>query len=122
HYVLTVKDNGLGIDLKRHRESLFLMYKRFHPNTEGKGLGLYLIKMQAEALNGRIEVSSEINKFTEFKAFIGVSKNLEDQVLLDEPFAKIFYDALLNSTGVTWRGPNSSGQFRITYVKGMEFM
>lgn len=122
HYVLTVKDNGLGIDLKRHRESLFLMYKRFHPNTEGKGLGLYLIKMQAEALNGRIEVRSEIDSFTEFKAFIGVSKNLEEQVLLDEPFAKIFYDALLNATGVIWRGPISSGQFRITFVKGMEFM
>jgi hypothetical protein len=122
HYVLTIKDNGLGIDLKRHSENLFKMYKRFHPQKEGKGLGLYLIKMQVEALNGRIEVNSQINSFTEFKVFIGISQNLEEQVLMDEPYSKIFYDAILNSTGVILHGPISSGQFRVTYVKGIEFM
>src|SRR6266850_5665888 len=115
YFVLTVKDNGLGIDLKRHGESLFKMYKRFHPHTEGKGLGLYLIKMQVEALNGRIEVNSQINSFTEFKVFIGISQNLEEQVLMDEPYSRLFYDAILNATGITWQGPLSSGQFRITY-------
>jgi signal transduction histidine kinase len=122
YFMLTVRDNGLGIDLKRHQESMFKMYKRFHPHTEGKGLGLYLIKMQAEALNGRIEVSSQLNTFTEFNVFIGVSENLEEQVLLDEPYSRIFYDAILNSTGVIWRGPVSSGQYRITYLKGIEFL
>jgi signal transduction histidine kinase len=122
YFMLTVKDNGLGIDLKRHSQSMFKMYKRFHPQTEGKGLGLYQVKMQAESLNGRIEVSSQVNAFTEFTLFIGVPQNLEEQVLLDEPDSKIVYNAILNATGVVCRGPIASQQFRFAYLKVIEFM
>lgn len=122
YFILTVRDNGLGIDLKRYGDSLFKMYKRFHHHTEGKGLGLYLIKMQAEALNGRIEVQSQINSYSEFKVFIKIPENVAEQVLMDEPYSKIFYDATLNCTGVVWRGPVTSEQYRITYQKGIEFL
>jgi signal transduction histidine kinase len=57
--VLTVQDNGLGIDLKANSNKLFSLYKRFHNHTEGKGLGLYLVKTQVENLDGKIEVISE---------------------------------------------------------------
>ncbi len=122
YFILTVRDNGMGIDLVRHGQNIFKMYKRFHHHIEGKGLGLYLIKMQAEALNGRIEVQSQLNAFTEFKVFIGISQNLEEQVLYDESSSKIFYDAVLNSISVVWRGPVSADQFRSTYTKGLEFL
>jgi signal transduction histidine kinase len=121
-FIISVKDNGLGIDLERHRDSLFKMYKRFHHHLDGKGLGLYLVKMQAEALHGRIEVSSQINSFTMFKVFIGIPENIEEQVLLDESFAKIFYDATLNCTGVIWRGPITGDQYKTTYLHGIEFL
>lgn len=59
--ILKFKDNGLGIDIKQHKEKIFGLYQRFHENTDGKGMGLFLIKSQMEALNGSIEVESEPN-------------------------------------------------------------
>jgi len=67
---IQVEDNGLGIDLALFQQDLFKMYKRFHNHLEGKGLGLYLIKSQAESLNGFVEVASEPNVGTAFRVFI----------------------------------------------------
>ena len=64
---LTFKDNGIGIDLKKSGGEVFGLYKRFHFHTEGKGMGLYLVKTQVETLGGKITVASEVNKGTEFK-------------------------------------------------------
>lgn len=58
HTLITVKDNGLGIDLDKFGKQLFGLYKRFHLKTEGKGLGLYMSKMQLESLGGSIDVES----------------------------------------------------------------
>ncbi|MEJ1241998.1 ATP-binding protein [Chryseolinea sp. T2] len=52
-------DNGLGIDLNRHRDTVFNLYKRFHFHVEGKGLGLYLVRTQVEALGGTIRIESD---------------------------------------------------------------
>jgi len=56
--VISVQDNGLGIDLKAHKDRLFVLYSRLNHDCEGKGLGLYMTKTQIEALNGSIEVES----------------------------------------------------------------
>ena len=66
---LAVMDNGLGIDLKKYKQNIFNLYKRFHLHVEGKGLGLYLVKTQIEALGGRIEVRSEPNEGTTFQVY-----------------------------------------------------
>lgn len=58
YVVLSVSDNGLGIDLTQHQQSMFNLYKRFHLHMEGKGVGLYLVKTQMEALGGKVEVVS----------------------------------------------------------------
>ena len=64
---LLFRDNGLGIDLKLSGDNIFGLYKRFHIGTaEGKGLGLFMVKTHVESLGGRITVSSEVNKGTEF--------------------------------------------------------
>ena len=63
---LEVADNGLGIDLGRHQQQIFNLYKRFHSHVEGKGLGLYLVKTQVEALGGKISVESRVNEGTTF--------------------------------------------------------
>ena len=67
--VLSISDNGLGIDLKRHKSALFGMYKTFHKNQNSRGIGLFITKNQIEAMGGRIEVSSEVNKGTTFKIY-----------------------------------------------------
>jgi len=66
---LSLMDNGLGIDLKKYGEGLFGLYKRFHLHVEGRGLGLYLVKTQMEALGGRVEVESKPNEGTTFNIF-----------------------------------------------------
>ncbi len=65
--ILYVKDNGLGIDLERHGDSLFKLYKRFHRNISGKGMGLFIVKSQLEAMNAALEVESKEGLGTTFK-------------------------------------------------------
>lgn len=67
---IDVQDNGLGIDLIKHKEKLFGLYKRFHTHTEGKGLGLFLVKLQVESLGGSIKVSSKPGVGTTFTILI----------------------------------------------------
>ncbi|GGD14860.1 PAS domain S-box protein [Flavobacterium orientale] len=64
--ILIFKDNGLGIDLKTKGDKVFGLYKRFHSHVEGKGVGLFMVKTQVEALGGIITIASEVNKGTTF--------------------------------------------------------
>ncbi|WP_276088102.1 PAS domain-containing sensor histidine kinase [Pedobacter sp. JY14-1] len=64
--IISVSDNGEGIDLAAHGERLFMLYSRLNVNRDGKGLGLYMTKTQIEMLNGKIEVESEKGKGTKF--------------------------------------------------------
>ncbi len=66
HSYLVFKDNGMGIDLNRHGEKIFGLYQRFHSHTDSKGLGLYLVKSQVEAMGGTISVESKVNEGTTF--------------------------------------------------------
>lgn len=63
---ISVSDNGLGIDLTRHRAKLFGMYKTFHNHKDARGIGLFITKNQVEAMNGTIEVESEVGIGTSF--------------------------------------------------------
>ncbi|MEI6594743.1 MAG: PAS domain S-box protein [Bacteroidota bacterium] len=65
-FFITFRDNGLGIDLVRNSDKIFGLYKRFHSHTEGKGMGLFMVKTQVETLGGKISVKSEVGKGTEF--------------------------------------------------------
>lgn len=67
-----VTDNGLGFDATRHKQNLFGLYKRLHFHVEGKGMGLYLVRSQVEALGGRIEVESEPDKGATFRIYFPV--------------------------------------------------
>ncbi|AOP33829.1 histidine kinase [Leptospira tipperaryensis] len=67
--VLSIEDNGIGIDLNKNGDKLFGMYKTFHNNRDSKGIGLFITKNQVEAMGGRIEVESAINQGTVFRIF-----------------------------------------------------
>lgn len=64
--VLSVKDNGVGLDLERHGDALFKMRKVFHDHPEAKGFGLFLTKAQVESIGGRIWAESEPNEGSTF--------------------------------------------------------
>ena len=69
-WVIAVKDNGLGIDMKRHGHKIFGMYKTFHKNADARGIGLFITKNQVEAMGGKIEVTSEVGVGTTFQVHL----------------------------------------------------
>lgn len=69
YVVLKVKDNGLGVDLKKNGAKIFGMYKTFHQNEDSRGIGLYLTKNHIESMKGKIQIESQVNVGTTFKVF-----------------------------------------------------
>ena len=67
--IFSVSDNGLGIDLERYGDKIFGMYKTFHNRKDAKGIGLYIIKNQIEAMGGSITVNSEVDKGATFNVY-----------------------------------------------------
>lgn len=64
---ITVSDNGSGMLLTpERRKKIFDMYGRLSGRTKGRGLGLYLVKTQVEAMDGTIAVESEPDKGSVF--------------------------------------------------------
>lgn len=69
--IIEVEDNGLGVNMPEDRiHEIFHLYKRTHTHVQGKGLGLYLVKTQVEALDGRIDVKSTHGKGSHFRVTI----------------------------------------------------
>ena len=64
--IIVFEDNGIGIDMERNKNKIFGLYQRFHNLPDSKGLGLYLVKSQVEAMDGTISVESEVEKGTTF--------------------------------------------------------
>jgi len=67
--ILSIEDNGMGIDLKKYGDKLFGMYKTFHHNSDARGIGLYISKNQIEAMNGKVMACSEVGKGTTFNIY-----------------------------------------------------
>jgi len=57
--VLTVQDNGLGLDTEQ-QSKLFRLFKRLHTHVQGSGVGLYAVKKVVENAGGTITVQSEV--------------------------------------------------------------
>ncbi len=55
--LIKVEDNGLGISQANH-EKIFEMFYRISSNSNGSGLGLYIVKEAISKLNGQIEIDS----------------------------------------------------------------
>ncbi|RNI31547.1 hypothetical protein EFB08_03240 [Rufibacter latericius] len=66
YLVLTVQDNGIGIDLKQYGQHLFSLFRRFHDHVEGSGVGLYIIKRIMDNNRGKVEVESVPGEGTTF--------------------------------------------------------
>lgn len=69
YMVLSVEDNGLGIDMEKYKEVVFGLYKTFHQHEDSSGIGLYITKNQIEAMGGKIELESKVGVGTTFKVF-----------------------------------------------------
>jgi len=67
--VLQISDNGIGIDLEKHGEELYGLYKTFNKKPDSKGVGLFITKNQIDAMGGKVTVSSVVNEGTTFKIY-----------------------------------------------------
>jgi len=71
HLYLVINDNGLGMDLDSSSDNIFKLFKRMRTHVDGNGVGLYIVNSLVESHGGTIEVTSEINKGTTFKIYLG---------------------------------------------------
>lgn len=74
--LMEVRDNGLGINLSKYGHHIFKLRKTFHRHPESRGIGLFMIKNQIEAMGGEIKLESQENQGTTF--FINFSKYQSD--------------------------------------------
>tara|TARA_B100000929_G_scaffold289636_1_gene280789 strand:+ start:1226 stop:2341 length:1116 start_codon:yes stop_codon:yes gene_type:complete len=65
-WVLKVKDNGIGIDLDKHGDKVFGLYKTFTERKDSRGVGLFITKNQIYAMGGTIKVESKLREGTTF--------------------------------------------------------
>jgi signal transduction histidine kinase len=74
--VFFVRDNGIGISPKYH-EQVFGLFNKLHPDIEGTGIGLALVKRIVEFHGGRIWVESEAGKGSTFFFTLSTTKTSE---------------------------------------------
>jgi signal transduction histidine kinase len=63
---ITITDDGMGIT-ENTKPRIFDMFFRGSEFTSGSGMGLYIVKLIIEKLNGIISVNSAVNQGSEFK-------------------------------------------------------
>jgi PAS domain S-box-containing protein len=68
YQVLTVQDNGLGMDM-RQEDKIFALFKRLHNHVEGTGIGLYIVKKMVENAGGKIGVESQVGVGSTFRVY-----------------------------------------------------
>jgi two-component system sensor histidine kinase VicK len=75
NYVITVKDNGIGIP----PEEMDRLFTKFHRATDtlqydhpGTGIGLYVTLLLVEAHNGQVKVASQVGKGSTFTVLLPV--------------------------------------------------
>ena len=66
---LSIADNGIGIDLKKHEKKIFSLFKRLQDNVEGSGVGLFIVKRIMENNQGRVAVESQPGKGSIFNLY-----------------------------------------------------
>ena len=74
--ILYVRDNGIGVAPEFH-ERIFGLFNRLHPQVDGTGIGLALVKRIIEFHGGRIWIESEAGKGATF--FFTLPEQQKDQ-------------------------------------------
>ncbi len=68
-WVMEIADNGIGIDLEKHGDKVFGLYKTFTQNSDSRGIGLFITRNQVNAMGGKVSVDSEPGVGTNFKVY-----------------------------------------------------
>lgn len=68
-FVISVKDNGIGIDESK-QDTVFKKYYRVQKTIEGTGIGLALVKEMVNNAGGKISLQSKPGEGSEFKVYL----------------------------------------------------
>lgn len=79
---LEVADNGIGIDLQNDQDDLFRPFRRLTSQSQGKGIGLSLVKLFVEQNGGEVVVESRPGHGSVFKLLIRTTQPDENQITL----------------------------------------
>ncbi len=119
---ISISDNGRGIDLAKYGNKIFGMYARFDLDKPGKGLGLYLVKKQVEAMNGTIKVDSQLNRGTTFSILLPVPTpaQIKYQKYFEDKTVSLVYDGVNHASLVTWKKSPTTHEFRKVIMKNLD--
>jgi len=76
NWKFVVTDNGIGIESK-HIPKVFEMFYQAHANSQGSGLGLYIVTEAVDRLGGKIEVDSKYAMGTTFMVTLPIGNQHE---------------------------------------------
>jgi signal transduction histidine kinase len=65
HYIFTVKDNGIGIDIK-YQNKIFQIFESYSKNAQSTGIGLAIVKKIVDQCDGKIWLESQVGIGTTF--------------------------------------------------------
>jgi signal transduction histidine kinase/tetratricopeptide (TPR) repeat protein len=71
NYLIRITDQGQGIP-QNLQSKVFDMFFRGNENSQGNGLGLYMVKKALEKLKGYIELSSEESQYTRIDLYLPI--------------------------------------------------
>lgn len=69
HVLITIRDNGQGINMAEEGANLFKPFKRLSNSKEGSRLGLYLVKVLVEKNGGHLVIDSTPNVGSTFTLY-----------------------------------------------------
>jgi PAS domain S-box-containing protein len=81
---INFSDNGIGID-DVSLAKIFEMFYRATEQSDGSGIGLYIVKNAVDKLGGQINVSSQVNQGTRFSIIL--PNRISNVVLVNTPQA-----------------------------------
>lgn len=79
HVQIVAQDNGIGIPTP-YLEKIFDMFFRATKDSNGSGLGLYIVKKIIQRMNGSIEAKSEEGKGTTLVIYLPLTKKNQQTV------------------------------------------
>jgi signal transduction histidine kinase len=120
--VIEVSDNGIGMDLPMIKNKLFGIYQRFHHESEGKGMGLFLVKMQVELLGGSIHIESAPGNGSTFTIAFPPSALIASNRILDSSFFCTYYLPEYETSVVQWKRNPSTDEIIEAYMAFKEVM
>ena len=77
HWIIAVKDNGLGIG-QGPLEKVFDMFYRASADSKGSGLGLFIARETVEKLGGKISVESALGRGSCFSVALPIQQPLHN--------------------------------------------